>query len=93
MLARDCMAAIDRDRTLLAAEAGYTAAFTTMDTVTSGVANKKMTREDEGAAAGGGQKELPQRNGLGGKNGGHGSGLKNQLLVGWRPPPRNGTIT
>eukprot|EP01043_Picozoa_sp_COSAG02_P023083 COSAG02_NODE_1222_length_13800_cov_66.755565_3_plen_94_part_00 len=93
MLARHCMAAIDRDRTLLAAEAGYTAAFTTMDAVTSAVANKKTVGEDDGTAAGGRQKELPQRTGSGGQNGGHGSGLKNQVLVGWRSPPRNEIIT
>ena len=82
MLARDCMDAIDRDRTILAAEAGYIAAFTTMDAVGSEVKNKK-TGEDKGV---GGQ-ESSQNIGSGDQAGGHGSGLKNHLLVGWRPPP------
>ena len=80
-LARDCMAAIDRDRTLLAAEAEYTAAFTTMDAVTSEFENKKTMGEREGVAAG-----------SDGQDGGHSSGLKNQLLIGWRPP-RHETTT
>ena len=83
------MDAIDRDRTLLAAEAGYTAAFASMDTVH---ANKKQqetkSRENKETETADGQKES-----FGGQSGGHGSGLKNQLLVGWRPPTRNRVST
>lgn len=81
MLARDCMDAIDRDRTLLAVEAGYAAAFTTMDAAASEVRIKKT---GEGETVGG--QENSQHIGSGDRGGGHGSGLKNQLLVGWRLP-------
>ena len=77
------MDAIDRDRTLLAAEAGYTAAYTTMDTVH---ANNEGTKSRKNKETADGQKET-----FGGQSG-HGSGLKNQLLVGWRPPTRSTVV-
>jgi hypothetical protein len=52
-----------------------------MDAVTSEFENKKTMGEREGVAAG-----------SDGQDGGHSSGLKNQLLIGWRPP-RDETTT
>lgn len=78
------MDAIDRDRTLLAAEAGYTAAFTTMDAVPHATSKDIGERESKNIGSGAGGEKLQEtvRN----QSGGHGSGLKNQLLIGWRPP-------
>lgn len=73
------MDAIDRDRTLLAAEAGYTAAFTSMDAVHTKSQHETKSRETKETKTADGQKKA-----LGGQSGAHGSGLKNQLLVGWR---------
>ena len=88
------MDAIDRDRTLLAAEAGYKAGFTTMDVV-SGVTGKHTSEVQSKSENRGAQKDKSQNETAqvlrarprptSGRGGGHG-GLKNQLLIGWRPP-------
>ena len=74
-LARACMEAIDRDRTLLAAEAGYIAAVTTMTRATA-PGNTAGKQGVVGAA--------DEPAGEGGRAGVDESGLKDQLLIGWK---------
>ena len=75
VLARACMDAIDRDRTLSAAEAGYDAAFTTMEDD-----DEEVAAQEEAKGAGAGGSEAPLANAAAAA----GAGLKNQLLLGWR---------
>lgn len=82
------MNAIDRDRTLLATEVGYNAAFTSMNLVAT--MSKDANKRDD-LAVGGSQKRSSGARPSAFQGGKNGAGLKNQVLIGWRPPTRHTT--